>query len=156
MHRQWNRTSLASRSTHRDLRPRRPPCPTCRWRWRIGPLQQPSTRFTGPQHALKLAPTFDGKAHPNRDRLAGKPFKISGLFESPIHPRRRHLETRKIDPFHFQNPHQLSTGSLAVLDGRTQGLIRPINKNAQETPGDELEVDEFIAQARERLFNDLL
>jgi hypothetical protein len=50
----------------------------------------------------------------------------------------------------------LSAGCLAILNGRTEGLTGSINKNAQETPSDKLEVDEFIAQARERLFNDLL
>jgi len=156
MHRQRLCTSLAGRSTHRDLRPRRPPCPTRRRRWCIGPLQQPSARFTSPQNTLKLPPPFNGKTHPDSYLLARKPLKIDRLFKSPIQPRGRHLEARVINPFDFQNPHQLSTGGFAILDSRPQGLPGPINKNAQQAPSNELKVDEFIAQACERLFNDLL
>ena len=94
-------TSLAGRSIHRGLRPRRPPCPTCRGRWFIGPLQQPSARFTSPQNTLKLPPPFNGKTHPDSDLLARKPLKIARLFKSPIQPRGRHLKTREIDPFDF-------------------------------------------------------
>ena len=156
MHRQWSRTSLADRSINRDLRPRRSPCPTRRRRWCIGPLQQPSARFTSPQNTLKLPPPFDRKAHSNRHLLTRKPLKVGGLFDGPVKPRRRHLEARVINPFDFQNPHQLSTGGFAILNSRPQGLPGPINKNAQQAPSNELKVDEFIAQACERLFNDLL
>ena len=156
MHRRWRSDSFAGRSIDRGLRPRRPPGPTCSRRWCIGPLQQPSARFTGPQNTLKLPSPFDGKTHPDSDLLARKPLKICRLFECPIQTRGRHLEARKINPFNFQNPHQLSAGSLAIFNSRPQGLTRPINKNAQQTPSNELQVDEFIPQACERLFNGLL
>jgi hypothetical protein len=156
VHRRWSRASLASRSLDRRLRPCRPPGPTRSRRWCVGPLQQPSPCFTSPQNTLKLPAPLNWTAHPNSDLLARESIKIGGLFECPIHPWGRHLEAREINPLDFQHPHQLSTGGFAIFNGRPQGLTGPINKNAQETPSNELEIDKFIAQACERLFNDLL
>ena len=56
-----------------------------------------------------------------------------------------------LDAF-FECP-EIDSVWIGMSPGRPQGLARTVNKDAQEPPSDELKVDEFIAQARERLFN---
>ena len=123
---------------------------------RIGPLHHPTTRLTRKQNPLKLAAPLDREAHTQCHLLTGKPLKIRRLFQRPIQPRGRNLQAGEVHPFDFQNPNQLSARGLAIIDGRPQGLARTVNKDAQEPPSDELKVNEFIAQARERLLNDQL
>ena len=129
------------------------PIPSRGRRWSVAPFQHPPTRRTDLQYALELPAPLNREAHAQCHLLTREAFKISRLFQRPIQPWRRDFQSGEIHSFDLQNPNQLTARRLTIVNGRPQGLARTVNKDAQEPPSDELKVDEFIAQARERLFN---
>ena len=135
------------------LHARSAPIPSRGRRRSVAPFQHPPTRRTDLQYALELPAPLNREAHAQCHLLTREAFKICGLFQRPIQPGRRDFQSGEIHAFDLQHPNQLTARRLAIVDGRPQGLARTVNKNAQEPPSDELKVDEFIAQARERLFN---
>ena len=129
------------------------PIPSRGLRWSIAPFQHPPTRRTDLQYTLELPTPLNREAHAQCHLLTREAFKISRLFQRPIQPWRRDFQSGEIHSFDLQDPNQLTARRLTIVNGRPQGLAGTVDKDAQEPPSDELKVDEFIAQARERLFN---
>ncbi len=87
---------------------------------------------------------------------------IIQLLERTIKPRRRHFQPFVVGVFHRQHVQQLMRDLLAILH-RDAGdgtpihslVLREVDEHAHEPTARLLEIDQFVAHALDRFFNQI-
>ncbi len=133
-----------------------------------------ATRSSVPRNFLRLADTWPAGRRAHRrlqrdvDHLAGKTLEILFVAQRPVDAGRGHLEPLVLGALDLERELQLARDLFAVFD-RDEGLWRPgsrifqsggrpgqINRDAQQSSGRALDLDQVIAETGHGLFHYLL